>query len=423
MIEVQHTESSTSGRDATFKLIDWFDARRVRSARILVVGAGAIGNEVLKNLAMLGVGNIFIFDRDTVEISNLSRSILFSSEDVDQPKAHVAARAVKRINPDVIARSKVGDVSWALGLGLVRRMDVVVAGLDNVDARFRLNDMCLRVGRPWIEAGISVLNGHVSVYRPDMGACYECYTSQELRGNAKSCVMIASRYERAGKVATTPTMASIVGGVQAQEALKLLHLKTWEGRTLSSRKFVFNGTGSAAMIVDLTRRADCDKHHSLKPKSLVEVPEFSVETTTVGELFDRAGELLGSEVSLRLNFLLATRVICNCPKGALLLRPLQQLYFEDLRCEKCNFQPVHVEAVSPTDRINRQLLESYPELRESRLADIGVPPLDIIRARGSRQRRMRKGKNGKPDLWVPVPNELNIELTGDLRPDFNFDEP
>src|SRR4051812_46100661 len=148
-------------REATFKLIDWFDVERVHAANILVVGAGAIGNEVLKNLALLGVGNIYILDRDTVELSNLSRSILYRAVDAGQPKALTAARALQEINPNVAARGKVGDLRFDVGLGVLRRMDVVVGCLDNIEARFRLNRDCRKMGRPWIDAGIGSLNGYV----------------------------------------------------------------------------------------------------------------------------------------------------------------------------------------------------------------------------------------------------------------------
>jgi adenylyltransferase/sulfurtransferase len=420
MIEAHAKITEESGRSSRFLLIDWFDAERVRAAKILVIGAGAIGNEVLKNLAMLGVGNIFIFDRDIVELSNVSRSILFREEDALQPKALVAANGVKRINPSVAARWKVGNLMYDLGLGVVRRMDVVIAGLDNVRARFRLNDMCLKAGRPWIEAGIGVLNGDVSVYRPDSGACYECYMPPELIELALPCNRLASRYDSEGKVATTPTMASIVGGVQAQEALKLLHLDTWEGRTLSSRKFVFNGTGGETMVVNLRRRPNCPKHLGMQPERLLEVVEFSAARTTVGELFDSAGELLRSEISLQLNFVLAVRLNCNCRKGQRVMKPLEKLYLEDLRCKKCNFQPMHANAITLADKINKQLLESHPDLRNLKLAEIGVPSLDIIRANGSSRLRTRTGRGRKAGSWVHVPKSIHIELTGDLRPSFHF---
>jgi adenylyltransferase/sulfurtransferase len=418
MIEVNSKASSASERDSRLRLIDWFDVERVRAAKILVVGAGAIGNEVLKNLAMLGVGNIFILDKDIVEISNLSRSILFTPADANQPKALVAANGVKRINPSVAARWKVGNLMHDLGLGVVRRMDVVIAGLDNVRARFRLNDMCLKAGRPWIEAGIGVLNGDVSVYRPDSGACYECYMPPELVELALPCNRLASRYDSEGKVATTPTMASIVGGVQAQEALKLLHLDTWEGRTLSSRKFVFNGTGGESMVVNLKRRPNCPKHLGLQPERLLEAVEFSAARTTVGELFDSAADLLRSEISLQLNFVLAMRLNCNCRRGRRVMKPLEKVYLEDLRCKKCNFQPMHADALTLADKISKQLFESHPELRKLKLSEIGVPSLDIIRANGSSRLRTRTGR--KTGSWVHVPKSIHVELTGDLRPGFHF---
>lgn len=418
--EARPAEGEGDGRDARLRLIDWFDAARVRAARILVVGAGAIGNEALKNLAMLGVGNVFILDRDDVEVSNLSRSILFSAEDAGQPKALVAARAVRRINPGVSVRWKAGNLMYDLGLGVVRRMDVVIAGLDNVRARLRLNDMCLKARRPWIEAGIGVLNGDVCVYRPDTGACYECYMPPELTDLGMPCHRLASRYESEGKVPTTPTMASIVGGVQAQEALKLLHLEAWEGRTLASRKFVFNGTGGEAMVVKLTRRPDCPKHEGLAPAHLVEAFEFSAARTTVGELFDAAGDLLGSEISLELNFVLALKLNCKCRRGRRVMTPLEKVYMEDLRCKRCGFQPMHADAITLADKISRPLLETHPELRRLRLAEIGVPPLDVIRVLGSSRRRTRRGRDGKADSWVHVPKDLHVELTGDLKPDLHF---
>src|SRR5689334_21050060 len=116
---------SAMDRDATLRLIKWFSIDTVRAAKILVVGAGAIGNEVLKNLALLGVGNIFIIDRDKIEISNLSRSVLYRESDCDQYKALVAARATRELNPSINARWRVGDISFDLGLGFIRRMDVV----------------------------------------------------------------------------------------------------------------------------------------------------------------------------------------------------------------------------------------------------------------------------------------------------------
>jgi len=134
-------------RDATLKLIDWFDVERVRAAKIMVIGAGAIGNEVLKNLALLGLGHIFIMDRDTIEMSNLSRSVLYRAADSGRDKAETAAKAVCALNPNVKTTILKGDVTLDLGLGLLRRMDVVIGCLDNTQARLSINRACWKVGR------------------------------------------------------------------------------------------------------------------------------------------------------------------------------------------------------------------------------------------------------------------------------------
>src|SRR5205823_4217642 len=135
-------------RDAALKIISWFSMDRVRNAKVLVVGAGAIGNEVLKNLALLGVGNIYIFDRDTIEMSNLSRSVLFRARDNGHPKAIRAARSVLDLNPNVRAYYKVGDLNRDLGEGFIANMDAVIGCLDSLHARFLLNRLCFRAGTP-----------------------------------------------------------------------------------------------------------------------------------------------------------------------------------------------------------------------------------------------------------------------------------
>ncbi len=107
-------------RYARFQLIGWWDQARLQRASVIVVGAGALGNEVLKNLALLGVGRILIVDYDLVEGSNLSRSVLFRASDAGQPKAEVAAVALRQLNPDINAISLAGNIITDVGLGTIR---------------------------------------------------------------------------------------------------------------------------------------------------------------------------------------------------------------------------------------------------------------------------------------------------------------
>src|SRR5688500_17760500 len=128
-----------------FKLIGWWDQQRLRRARIVVIGAGALGNEIVKNLALLGVGNLFIADMDRIENSNLSRSVLYRGGDNGQLKASAAARSAKEIYPDLAVHAFNGNVVHDLGLGVFRWADVVIAGLDNREARLSINRNCWKV--------------------------------------------------------------------------------------------------------------------------------------------------------------------------------------------------------------------------------------------------------------------------------------
>ena len=113
-------------RFSRFDKVEWWDRSRMRSARVLVAGAGALGNEVIKNLALLGIGHLAVADMDHVEISNLTRSPLFRASDAGQPKAECAVRAARDLYPDIDARALVGNITADLGLGWVRWADVVV---------------------------------------------------------------------------------------------------------------------------------------------------------------------------------------------------------------------------------------------------------------------------------------------------------
>src|SRR5262245_61846222 len=105
------------GRFARLEAIEWWDQSLLTRSRVLVIGAGALGNEVIKNLALLGVGNLAIVDMDRVELSNLARSILFRERDEGEPKALCAAKAAREIYPEINVEPFVGNVLADLGLG------------------------------------------------------------------------------------------------------------------------------------------------------------------------------------------------------------------------------------------------------------------------------------------------------------------
>lgn len=228
-IEEQETIVITdpdADRYHTFGYISWWQQETVRNATILVIGAGALGNEVLKNLALMGIGNLIIADFDTIEDSNLSRSVLFRESDRGRRKVDAAAEAVKELNPDVNVKTFHGDINHQLGLGVFRHVDAIVGCLDNREARLSIDRFSQAVGKPWVDGAIQELMGIVRVFWPGRGANYESTLSErdyQIIGLRYSCPALARDNILQGKVPTTPTSASIVAAFQSQEALKLIH--------------------------------------------------------------------------------------------------------------------------------------------------------------------------------------------------------
>ena len=196
------TLAPTWGADV-FPLLSWFRQERLKQANVMVVGCGALGNEVLKNLALFGVEHLVIVDFDTIEPSNLTRSILFSRADAEtrRHKATVAAERLRDINPAIHVLPLVGDICHDVGLGLLRRMDVVVGCVDNRWARYCLNRLCMRAGVPWVDGGIDGLEGTARVFVPGKN-CYACNLGPEALKDLSyrlSCSAAIRRNEEAGR--------------------------------------------------------------------------------------------------------------------------------------------------------------------------------------------------------------------------------
>lgn len=379
-----------------------FPTDLVRRATILIVGAGAVGNEVIKNLALLGVGRLLVLDRDDVEAVNLPKSVLFRAHDVGAPKAERAARAARELNPATETAWRAASVETGLGLGVLRRAGAVVAGLDNRLARIALNRKCRKAGVAWVDAGIGPLNGQVAVFRGSRGPCYECALSEDDYAQIVApCGRLASRYAETARVPTSPATAAIVAGVQAQEALKLLDPAGWEGRTLAGREFVWNGATAASTVVELPERPGCPAHETLDPSKLVELPWARAETTTAGELLAEARTRLGTSARLVLDFELAATAACRgCERERDVLRPVSALFAEDLQCDRCGAE----EFLSTTHSLGGANSDLAPVLAERLLelplASIGVPKLDVLEARATRGASLFLELSGDADPWL-----------------------
>lgn len=267
--------------EEVFTRLSWFRYDRVAQARIMVVGCGALGNEVLKNLALFGIGHLILVDFDRVEASNLSRSVLFRQEDATEGryKVDVAAERLRELNPHLDVHTICGDIAYDVGLGLIRPMDAIIGCVDNRWARYCINRLAMRAGIPWVDGGIDGLEGTARVFAPGQN-CYACNLGSEgLREMHRrlSCANIISRNEAAGRVPTTPIVASVIGAVQAQEAMKLIHSRKWkeenrqsgekdEMTSLCGKMFYYEGQHLSTRIVDFKAwDDDCPVHEQWTP--------------------------------------------------------------------------------------------------------------------------------------------------------------
>lgn len=284
--DIQPIRIDDGDRFDSLRLIPWWDQDRLARCRVLVVGAGALGNEAIKNLSLLGVGHIAIVDMDRIESSNLSRSVLFRQSHAGRLKAEVAAEQAREINPNVNAVALPYNVIHGVGLGWFADADCVLGCLDNREARLWVNRCCWHVETPWIDAGIQEISGVVQVFEPPSGTCYECGMKEadyRLINLRYSCPLLKEEDMRKGRVPTTPTIASIIAGWQVQELLKLVHRLP----SAASKAMVFHGMTNHVYQTGLPRRDDCLSHDPWGPALTLANINCN---HTVKELFQAASE-------------------------------------------------------------------------------------------------------------------------------------
>jgi molybdopterin/thiamine biosynthesis adenylyltransferase len=359
-------------RFSRFRLIPWWDQKKLQSARVLVIGAGALGNEILKNLALLGFVRIVVVDLDRIEESNLSRAILFSSEDVGLFKAEAAARSLRRIAPQARVRPLVANVVQNCGLGLFAWSDVIIAGLDNREARLWINRCAWKMNRPWIDGAIEGINGVARVFVAGTAPCYECTlgeTDWKLLEQRMSCNLLLREANAEGKVATTPTISSVIAGIEVQEAVKLLHGMP----TLASSGFVFEGLNHTSYKVEYTANPDCMSHFTFA--DLVELPQKSSELTLEDLRQRGAKDLRAADVMVEFSRDVVHELECpHCGGKEERFVPVGSIRYEQGRCPQDGQMRVvrTVHSYSGSESFGRRTLDQ-----------IGLPLYDVFSVRSA----------------------------------------
>lgn len=220
--------------------------KRLRGARVLVVGAGGLGSPALFYLAAAGVGTIGIADDDVVSISNLQRQVIHRTEDVDAPKGESAARAMKALNPHVLIRQHPVRLTEDNVEDIVKPYRLVIDATDNFETRYLLNRVCVSRSTTLVSAALTQWEGQLSVYKPwEGGPCYACVFPEPPAAElAASCA--------AGGV--LGPLAGVMGSLIAAETIKDI---THAGRSLKDRMIVYNALEAETRTFEVERREDC----------------------------------------------------------------------------------------------------------------------------------------------------------------------
>lgn len=368
--------------DGVYTLLSWFKKEKVKNARVLVAGAGALGNEVVKNLALFGIGQIYVVDFDQIEISNLTRSVLFREEDAYNHafKSEIVAKRAMEINPQIKVTPIVGNLFSEVGFGLYNSVDVIIGCLDSRIARYLLNRMAMRAGKTWVDGSIENMTGAVRVYTPGI-SCYECGLSREEFNNIMlrtGCADVVRTQSNAGRVATTPISASIVGAIQVQEAMKIIHLSEDEPvpfKTLQGKMLRYEGlTNSVNTYKYASWKSLCPAHE--RWENIIKEETLSA-LDTIGDTLSKLKKTLNVkavEINMRNNKFI-DKIISDKPEKEFDIKlpeskledyitsndELRKLSYRTL-FHKCFFENID---------------ESFPYM-DMTLQQIGIPLFDVI---------------------------------------------
>jgi len=186
---------------------------KLKNAKVLVAGTGALGSPVLLYLSAAGVGTIGLIDFDTLDLSNLQRQIVHSTSFIGKSKTSSAKNRIKDINPNINIIAINEKLTSKNALDIIKDFDIVVDGTDNFQTRYLINDACVILNKPFVYGAIFRFEGQVSVFNSRKSACYRCLFPQPPKaGQVLSC-------SEAGVLGVLP---GIVGTIQANETIKLI---------------------------------------------------------------------------------------------------------------------------------------------------------------------------------------------------------
>ena len=234
-------------RQIILKKIGVIGQKKLLQSKVLIIGAGGLGSPIAIYLAALGIGNIGIVDKDKVELSNLSRQIIFENKDIKKAKSVAAVNKIKKINPDVKVKSYSKNLTKININQIAKEYDFIIDGSDNFRTRFLVNDYCLKNKKILVSGAISKFDGQIYTFnfKKKNSPCLRCFIPQMPRNqDTDNC-----EYE-----GVLGPLAGIIGSIQANEIVKeILNI----GNTLCGHILIINVLNLTFRKVNLKKRSDC----------------------------------------------------------------------------------------------------------------------------------------------------------------------
>jgi molybdopterin/thiamine biosynthesis adenylyltransferase len=218
--------------------------RKLAQSKVAVIGLGGLGTVSSLYLALAGVGHLRLVDQDTVELRNLHRQILYSTDDLNYPKVEVSAKRLGKINPLVKTEPIPENVNASNVEKILSGMDCVVDGLDNMHTRYLVNRTCAKLRIPYVFGAAIGIEGNLSVFAPPETPCLECVFPNLDNSHLLTC-------EVRGVLGATP---GIIGTMQAMETVKVL---TGMGSTLKGRLMICDFSDMYFTTIDISKRLNC----------------------------------------------------------------------------------------------------------------------------------------------------------------------
>jgi molybdopterin/thiamine biosynthesis adenylyltransferase len=240
------TELNRYARHIVLRELGGPGQKKLKAAKVLVIGAGGLGAPALQYLAAAGTGTIGVIDDDTVENANLQRQVIHRDQDIGTPKVFSAEAAMKAQNPFVVVRPYHRRLEEDIAVELFADFDLILDGTDNFETRYLANRTAAALGKPLISGALAQWEGQLSVFDPANGApCYQCiFPEAPAAGLAPSC-------SEAGVIGPLP---GVIGSMMAVEAVKLI---TGAGAPLRGEMLIYDALYGESRKIRLSSRADC----------------------------------------------------------------------------------------------------------------------------------------------------------------------